>query len=298
MSQLLETNLPVRLSFQSPPVRWEFAVTPPCSEIEKHFHMKGEAAFYSYVLDKDDISRWMTIDPWELRIEFLRLQYHDSVEKFLKFLRRAGEFGSTGNIQMPATGVFASALPEPVLINGERRHYRDVITVRMLIAYQDALRYALENKQAFYGCEAPIYPNQLDSPAQKLDFNFSVTLSADGKPYLLAQPYGFWESAMLSVHKDYLEGAEIKKCERHDCGVQYPAIGGYERKYCSPYCGHLEYMRKKRKEQRWQKQEMESIAGKIAQATGSRGKTPKAEGEGARRELKHSRKRRTRAAQS
>jgi hypothetical protein len=285
----VDATLPVRFEFKSQRVRWEFVREAPDSTLDAHFGLSGEPAFLSYwPVRRDD--EMLRIDPEELQRKFLRLEYGDPDAKFLAFLDSVGRFGGgslLGEDQKPTAAE----------INGERRFYFDGFPLKKLFLYQSALRKAISNKSKFYG-KPSFNAAELYTPNPRHSFEFQIGLSSDGMPLLLASTHNYWQAAMLYVHKMHIEGAEVKKCARPDCDVQYFAVGGYDRKYCDPYCGHLMYMRKKRKEQRWQKQEMESIVGKIARATGSRGKTAKAEGEGARREPEHSPKRRTRAARS
>ena len=62
----------------------------------------------------------------------------------------------------------------------------------------------------------------------------------------------FIDAMKLTLVVDAVSGAKVRKCARTDCRTLFTFTGGHKRKYCSWYCGHIESVRKSRKQARKQ----------------------------------------------
>jgi hypothetical protein len=67
-------------------------------------------------------------------------------------------------------------------------------------------------------------------------------------PYFTLQTVECTTAICMTVTIDLLRRVKFKICARHDCGLPYPVQSKHKRKYCSQYCGHLESMRRNRKQ--------------------------------------------------
>jgi hypothetical protein len=53
-----------------------------------------------------------------------------------------------------------------------------------------------------------------------------------------------------TITLDLLRKVKFKICKRQDCRAPFPIESEHERKFCHQYCGHLESLRKKRREEK------------------------------------------------
>lgn len=68
-------------------------------------------------------------------------------------------------------------------------------------------------------------------------------------PYLSFKTWRCEGAIRLTIAADFLRGIAFKVCGRRDCATPYAVTTRHRRKYCSQYCGHLESVRRQRKEE-------------------------------------------------
>jgi hypothetical protein len=80
---------------------------------------------------------------------------------------------------------------------------------------------------------------------------FPFRFKLDGKfPTGVLSTASLWELLLVTTFADIVRGFHFQQCERPDCEVTFPVETDHKRKYCCQYCGHLESMRKQRREEK------------------------------------------------
>ena len=164
------------------------------------------------------------------RNEFLRLQRGDT-EALLAFLRTVGLFARPEHLHA------TRGMSETTIVF-EGSHYdaryiskiteNDIWGVRRLI---DGSIKALSQETGEHHA-----------------FQVRIVRPRHGKPRLMLTTTTFLEALLLTLSVDQAKEAKVQKCARPDCGVSFSITGGRKRKYCEPYCGHIESVRKDRRE--------------------------------------------------
>jgi hypothetical protein len=66
------------------------------------------------------------------------------------------------------------------------------------------------------------------------------------KPYGVITTKNTLSAMLATVFIDRLRGARIGFCARPDCKKEFRVVSNHERRYCKPYCAHLESLRRLR----------------------------------------------------
>ena len=169
----------------------------------------------------DTANKFVFIDPWEIRKEFLGMR---TLEDLLRFLNRVGQF----------TRSVDSLVVE---------HYwawQKVIRKMLLVGGRDSLERALwESGQSI--------PKVLRGRGTTIFATVEFGSSKDGRLIELTV-IGTLEGMITSVRIDHARSAKFMACARPDCAMVFPKRAG--KIYCQQYCGHIESLRRTRARQR------------------------------------------------
>jgi hypothetical protein len=180
--------------------------------------------------------RATSFDPWEKRAEFFRLE-QGNTDALLIFLRSIGLFERPRIMddESPVTKTLLSA--QDGLLH--EAPYVSQISEEHIWAVRRAMRGSLKALEQHSG--------EYD------DFQVRFLRSTGGKSRLVLTTSTFFDALLLTLSVDQLQGAKVRKCARPDCGVLFSTTGGHKRKYCAWYCGHIESVRRSRREIRKRK---------------------------------------------
>lgn len=67
-------------------------------------------------------------------------------------------------------------------------------------------------------------------------------------PHLVINAARCFDVIRVSITIDHLRGSKFRVCARPDCGMPFAIKSQHRRIYCRQYCGHLESIRKQRRE--------------------------------------------------
>jgi hypothetical protein len=203
-------------------------------------------------------------DPWDIRNKFLRLKH--SEEDALKFLTEIGVWSAVEDRQA------TKASCGKMLLNGWFGHRMfsgraRLVRFEELWAKQDWWKNLLLDRERLRLELSPPAPTLDAAPWQKSEFAGKATalntlklhidweqrkrLQADGHITTVVEPQGvveaftFAELLVATAHLDLLTKAKIQICQ--GCGNPFT---GRERKFCCWYCGHLQSVRKTRRERK------------------------------------------------
>jgi hypothetical protein len=166
----------------------------------------------------------LTLDPWEIRKQFLGL---GTEKEFLHFLKRAGWF-----LLLHQTGAWTYS---------EMQRWKDVF--RFLLkqppgkwpAYADGLK-----------AIAPKIASALETvPSFTVDFLWGGKESS-----ILFIGHDVVTAILISIYLDHLRGARFRFCARPDCRMPFEIETRHARRYCREYCAHLESLRRMRRRQK------------------------------------------------
>ena len=80
-----------------------------------------------------------------------------------------------------------------------------------------------------------------------IDFTARIIL-VKGKPRVTITTCTFLDSLLLTLAVDKVQKSKVRKCARPDCGILFSSVSAHNRKFCTWYCGHIESVRKQRRE--------------------------------------------------
>jgi hypothetical protein len=167
-------------------------------------------------------------DPWEKRSEFFRLPEGDT-EALNAFLETVGYFNSRrylsqslkgSDMQRAGNGQVYFAEYEP------KAHEKHIWAIRRL--FENSVRSGKHS-------------------GKHNDFPVRI-IAVKGNPRLVVTTTTFEDALALTLSIDAVRHAKRRKCARPDCGVLFTFTGGHSRKYCGWYCGHIESVRRSRKQ--------------------------------------------------
>jgi len=167
-----------------------------------------------------DLPKRTLLDPWEVRKAFLAA---GSDDEMIGFLNQTGSFDGT------TTG-------KAVWGFDDFREWQAVVK-KMLRLHPANWRQKLpkivrdQRKLTFI------------SLTSRLPVNF---LWDRTKPYAVITTQNTLPAMLSTVFIDRLRGARIKFCARPDCGKEFRVVSNHNRDYCTPYCAHLESLRRLR----------------------------------------------------
>ncbi len=254
--KLVEANIPLYFRCLSVPVEWRRAIkqrpnvislsslgTPqPPEDEEDGDLLEAKRVFGKNATTGDndakaiEFFRATTFDAWEKRNEFFRLQEGDT-KALLKFLRSVGLF------ERPYLGGESSRVKKTLLSTQDGQVYDSPYESTISEKYIWGIRRLIEKS--------------LHTPAQRSgghhDFQVRIERTKDGKSQLVLTTTTFLDALVLTLSVDQVQGAKVRKCARPDCGVSFSSTGGHKRKYCTWYCGHIESVRRNRRQARKRK---------------------------------------------
>jgi len=209
-------NIPIRFRFLKVPIKWELTGTDLSGKPRK------------IDLEERSLSE---LDGWQCRREFLDLRENDP-NALLAFLDKVGMWQGTEAPYWPIK-----------VLRVESANVWD---------FREDLKSALLYPKNFMDQLAPQIPAPktlldlyLPHPANDFRLRFELSRVAAGVVTILNAR----EMLLATALTDVARGIRFKSCKRKDCGRPFPIESEHERKYCSQYCGHLESLRRKRREE-------------------------------------------------
>jgi predicted RNA-binding Zn ribbon-like protein len=233
--KLIPSNLPLYFQCLRAPCEVETKLRPRHSRLGALQHLMesragkkiDEQATTFYWSPEDAPAE--TYDPWEWRGRFFRIKEGDN-ESLIDFLR--------------AVGLFAAPL-----LGSDPSEHSTLITAPD--GQNHVVRYMQEMRiESVWGLRSMIENSlrELSKHTGKFaDFNVRILL-AKGRPRVTITTCTFYESLLLTLAVDRVERAKVRKCARPDCGILFSNTSAHKRKFCTWYCGHIESVRKQRRE--------------------------------------------------
>ncbi len=170
-----------------------------------------------------------TYDPWEQRGRFFQIKEDDD-GSLLEFLRFVGLFKS------PEMG--SSSQGDTVLVTSpDGLHHNAQYMAEQAIGTIWATRRLIENSLR----------NLNKHTGGLIDFTARIIL-VKGKPRVTITTCTFLDSLLLTLAVDKVQKAKVRKCARPDCGILFSSASAHNRKFCTWYCGHIESVRKQRRD--------------------------------------------------
>ena len=203
-------EIPVSIDFQAHRCQWqiddgrgEFVVET--EQLPLHFDEVGE------LIEKPERIKAVSLNPYEVREEFLKASSPDEI---LRFLRKTGRFTLDTAIKY-ADFKDWQAQTRLLMVNPPTK-WANLISKDFLFMLRshDSFRIAfIWSDHGYSGCIAVLN-----------------TLHA----------------IVATVQLDHLRGAKHKFCKRQDCGLPFEIVSRHRRRYCSQYCAHIESVRRLR----------------------------------------------------
>jgi hypothetical protein len=216
-------------------------------------------------VDQSMERKFTTIEnPWEIRTQFQGLKHTEKAA--IEFLNRVGVWKAVAQHSVSAASAgkmllagsfgyetfFGRALP----ITLEELWAESSLWKNHLLSDEDRLRAEFshpppENAAPYQKMEFALKANVINTQRLHIVWQSQKRLQPDGhvrtaiEPQGLIQPFTGWDLLVATTHVDLLRKSKLQVCQRHDCGNKFT---GREAKFCSQYCGHLESMRKARRE--------------------------------------------------
>lgn len=236
MAQTL--NIPIRFRFVKVLTKWEIRTIGGKHQKPDRF------AFGTLIPDEMSDRGYPTeLNGWRCRDDFFKLPQTD--EAFMGFLARVGVFASDSRVVGHYSTEFMQHCrennPTPFRVDAIWK-LRDRLKEILLDHKRSPERYSpdrpLSKRLSEFVSELGAHSDFL------LRFDLGrvpvgeVTIT-DGLQMLLA-----------TVFTDLVRGLRFKYCARADCGRLFPVKSRHKRKYCCQPCGHLESVRKQRREEK------------------------------------------------
>src|ERR1700734_4176233 len=218
-------NIPIRFRFMKIPVTWELSVNARVGPVASG-RLENKKALEQVKL--------VELDAWQCRDEFFSIADNDA-PGFTQFLNRVGVW---------------SADPEAASLDWSRypiyAHLDDVLRFR------EELTTALVHPKSFRANGSPALPRPqtlLDliaqsNPVNSFPLRFELTDVAAGIVTLTNAR----QMLLATVLADVARGIRFKTCKRKDCQKPFAIESEHKRDYCGQYCGHLESVRRSRRQ--------------------------------------------------
>jgi hypothetical protein len=217
-------NIPISFRFLKVPFVWELRslTSPRFGTLTRLCGEPKKIDFQSKSLSK--------LDGWRCREEFLSLPRTD--QALVKFLNKVGMWDFHPSAPHPL---------QPIMIEAEQ-----------IWEFRESVGKALQDQKGFMEHVAPEFPapktahDLIGRPHPSNDFRlrFEMMRVAAGVVVLTNACH----MLRATVFVDIARGIRFETCQRKDCGKPFPLTSEHERKYCCQYCGHLESIRRKRRE--------------------------------------------------
>jgi hypothetical protein len=262
MEQLMtRVALSINVQFLRIPTRWSIKPEPESGIVSKSdWGVLRDLNTYQRV-GVPEVAQGSDVEPvpvdgWELRDRFFRLKFDKPNEpSVLRFLNDVGVWEAIEDLNASEDldrkdllwGAFGSRLFRgwaiPVLLTDLKKEQE---FWRQLLADREALK-------AYFG--TPLGPDaspevRIRLVAQSDHFN-KLPLRLEwrgGKPLGVIETITGREMLIATIHLDLLRGAKFQVCKRPDCSIPFSVDSRHQRKYCEWYCGHIESVRRARRQ--------------------------------------------------
>jgi hypothetical protein len=227
---LIEANLPLYVQCLRMPTDWRRAthMDVPYKKLAQLAYLHPNEQDRDLLMVSPNVAGELeTYDPWEKRSEFFGIKEGDT-DALLAFLRTVGYFGSTQHVSESS---------------GKSTH----VKAAWGLVYSARFEPKVSEKHV-WGMRR-LFENSVRSgkhTGEHTDFPVRI-VTVNGSPRLVVTTTTFEDALALTLSVDTVRRAKRRKCARPDCGVPFTFTGGYARKYCSSYCGHIESVRESRK---------------------------------------------------
>jgi hypothetical protein len=232
-----ELRIPIRFRFVKIPISWEIR-----NVAGDRNHKPARFAFGKLIEKEPSAEIYPAeLDGWQCREAFFDLPQSEAA--LLEFLNKVGLFASVSGILGHYSKEFMEHVrdnhPTPLDVNGFwriRDGLKEVLVHQKRFARTSPRRPLTERLSEF------IPSFDFYSPDLSFGFDMSkvpvgVVTITDGMQLLLA-----------TIFTDLVRGLKFKYCARRDCPNLFIIESRHKRKYCRQYCGHLESVRKQRRE--------------------------------------------------
>jgi hypothetical protein len=180
-------------------------------------------------------ARATELDGWACREQFFKLP--QTKDAYVAFLNKVGLWFP------PAVSRETAMAP-----NCDESHTypaKDVLARLFMVGNVWAFRGALKQSLAFPDEFIEAYAH---SEKGKTSKSFLSKFELDGSvPVAVIETTCFQELLIATVCADIIRGFKFQFCRRKDCRIPFAAETAHRRKFCSQYCGHLESVRKQRR---------------------------------------------------
>jgi hypothetical protein len=212
--------------------------------------MKGFAPATLLVPERDTPKAPSSYDAWEMRRRFFRLEEGDN-KAAAEFLSSVGLFDepdmamrlAIAAVEGPPREARARILRLMRMrgesihgLDGAHRVYADAAVALFATEFWNFRRTMLEEMK-------PKVSAALASSDYGVRFAALIRLG----PSAVITALAFKDAVTASIRIDQLRKAKFQTCQRPDCGTLFAAVGPRARKFCSWYCGHIQAVRKSRK---------------------------------------------------
>lgn len=214
-------QIPITVEFKTSPSTWELL-----ADENRGTGVKGR---FEPLLRLFETRNWSAqgkaLDAWQVRTDFLTIT---SDSELLRFLN--------------ATGLFSQKYPRGFWGYEDFKEWQHIL--RELLRRRPAAW-----KSVFSGVDKHKV-NLLWKHA-----TLGVQFWWKGDAHYAVLPTSDSLSAMLAtIQLDHVRNAKFIFCARKDCRKPFEVKTGHPRKFCSPYCGHLEAVRAMRARQKKEKE--------------------------------------------
>jgi hypothetical protein len=183
-------------------------------------------------LEHDPFEAFLPLDAWEVRNDFISLEFSErSPKQLLDYLNRVGVF---------ATQRFENS-------EGEVQHPISIASAKEWQRYIIDLMGSPSSKWGDLSIEF----SQIKVKQLFADNHFSMEFDASGRiPRARMTGNSALQAILATMHLDHFRGAKLRICQRADCHRVFEVDSLHNKIYCDQYCGHLvslRHLRAKRK---------------------------------------------------
>ena len=187
-------------------------------------------------LENDQFEAFLPLDAWEVRNDFISLEFSErSPKQLLDYLCKVG--------------VFATQRYEDS--GGEIQHPISIAAAREWQRYIIALMGAPSSKWGDISLEFS------EIKVQRLfaDNHFFMEFDASGRlPRARMTGNSALQAILATMHLDHFRGAKLRICQRADCHKVFEVDSLHNKIYCDQYCGHLVSLRQLRAKRKAEKE--------------------------------------------
>jgi len=253
MAHKKQINVPIRFQFLRTPCVWEIrTVTLDASAVGDGREPLRMLFAKIDPRRPDLVGKPQLLDGWECRDEFFRLPQNEN--SLLGFLSKVGVWqarraGAVVPYVFTPVAPFIYKASKEMMQHCQEGHPPPV-SVDAMWDFRKSLRESLKNRKKFIETRAPARRPRSGLEALLAVDKFDLRFELEKNPEGVVTVTDARHMLLTTVYVDVVRGLRFKYCQRSDCGAPFAVESEHERKFCTQYCGHLESIRKKRREAR------------------------------------------------